>query len=128
MPAETQIDVRTCTDEDPCAVHAPGWTGWICGGDITTGDLIEGFSPEMQRAAKGWVLSRTFWPRRTHPEWLGIVDCCERRVHLHETEAHLSIAFEGYVADWRFRCAPDRGCSVNANYRRTAHLRYYERA
>lgn len=47
--------------------------------------------------------------------------------HREQAEAHLSIYFGGYCSDWRFRCAPDQGCNVNPNYKRTAHLRSYER-
>ena len=103
---------------------------YICGTDESVASLaVEGIPvPESLRpAVDGWIVSRTFWPRRKHSKWLVIVDCCERRVHVHTTEAHLSIAYSGYVSNWRFRCAPDQGCNVNPNYKRTAHLRFYER-
>lgn len=87
----------------------------ICGGDETPESLAAAGVPISERlrpAVTGWVSSPQRWPRRTHRRWLVIVDCCNRRVHLHTTEAHLSIAYSGYVSEWRFRCAPSQGCTV----------------
>lgn len=115
---------RTCTDTQPCAIHNPVH---VCGGEETPESLADvglPVSEQLRPAVAGWVSAKAWWPRRKHPKnWRVIVDCCNRRVHLHTTEAHLSIAYSGYVSDWRFRCASGQGCTVNPNYKRTAHLR-----
>lgn len=100
-------------------MHAPIH---VCGGDENAPGRT---SREHEWPGQDWALSRTRWPRQGRGKV--IVDCCERRVMLRTTESHLSVAYGGYVADWRFRCAPGEGCTVNPNYKRTAHLRFYER-
>lgn len=117
---------RTCSDAQPCAVHQPAV--FVCGfPESVPAEERARMTPRQLAPFDGWVNGKAFWPRRGHTKHQVIVDCCERRVHIHETEGHLTRAFSGYVVEWQFRCAADKGCNVNPNYKRTAHLRYYER-
>ncbi|MDO8534119.1 MAG: hypothetical protein Q7S17_05180 [Xanthobacteraceae bacterium] len=58
------------------------------------------------------------------------VHCCERWELPRNTETQWYSAFDGYVAGWRYRCAPARGCNnpKRPGYKRTAHLREIEYA
>ena len=105
-------------------MHRP--TVYVCGYEENqSAEIRAGLSPVMLAALDGWVAAKVLWPHNTRSK--ALVDCCNRIVPLHTTEGHKSIAFSGYVSEWRNHCAPGQGCTVNPNHKRTAHLRYYER-
>ena len=99
---------RTCTDAAPCPVHSGGA---VCGG--------------IDEGSTDWEPSLKRWPRRGLSKVY--VGCCNRLAPLRDTDTRWLVSFGGYVQDRHFRCRSDAGCNTNPGYKRTAHLRYYER-
>lgn len=85
--------------------------GAICGGTET---------------ATEWESPGTIFPRRHLKNKMVYVQCCNRNAPLLDTVGRFETAFGGYVAEWYFKCAADKGCSINPGYKRTAHLRYFD--
>ena len=76
--------------------------------------------------ATPWERPQILFPRQHLKGVRVYVPCCNRNAPILETVARFETAFDGYVAEWYFQCAPDSGCNVNLGYKRTAHLRYFE--
>ena len=109
MTAKTleEYEIHT-VDHGGCHSSADG-TVHICGGDEEQSD---------------WFLTTKRWPAGWNHKVY--VDCCNRFEFPRNTEGQFYSAFSGYVAGYRFRCAPNKGCNKNPGYLRTAHLRFYE--
>ena len=73
-----------------------------------------------------WRRPRRIWPRKHLKGQKVYVSCCNRNAPILDTVARFETAFDGYVAEWYFKCAPNAGCNSNPGYLRTAHLRYFD--